>query len=718
MHGRTLLGLGLAAILAAPAAAAERCSLPGAKTLARTKQARVFSVPGKGAIRRRYYGCRTGHRPIRLAYDLVPAAADETRTTNATFRLGGSWVAWQYTSASDFGAGEFATGIAVRSLAGSRRRIRQDISRYGLKNLTVAANGDVAWVLSSGRYREVDAVEHTTTIPTPLAVVPGVDSESLRVRGGNVTFAVNGESRTVALAAPAPFPDSSAVGPQALDGRFGDCGTLVPARPRANVFTAATQLARAPGGALVSAGTATSGEGDPLRQDELVVARFATSGRFDSTFGSEGVVVLPAPWPGAVESVHVTGLVVGPDGRVVVAAYVIPGNATDARVVLVRLNADGTLDPSFGSGGVARDVVPAARSADVRDLVLGGDGTLLIAGERDDLYYLARFTSTGAHDPAFGTGGIVSDPGEAESGLHSLALQPDGTIFAGGGTDGQPLLLRFDPSGTLLSANTAGPPATGRLLALEPTAAGGVEAVGAAANVNNPDQVLLARYGADGKPDSSLGQDGFALDPQISAPSDLALDADGGAYVTGSFFLRPGSYGGNGLKRYTAAGTRDTAFGLRGALGGTSSYGLVNYDVLLGDGGTAYVAQDNGGAYGVSRFAIAQPATGAASARSSVCAMATTTKIKPLIVNRRLDVSLRLRAPGRLHLEIRVTASGRTLRGGTADVLRPFTEGAIASIPLSKAAVRLLRSAKSALIVVTAGAPARARTTYRTTLTR
>ena len=98
--------------------------------------------------------------------------------------------------------------------------------------------------------------------------------------------------------------------------------------------------------------------------------------------------------------------------------------------------------------------------------------------------------------------------------------------------------------------------------------------------------------------------------------------------------------------------------------------------------------------------------------------MATTSKIRPLVANRRLDVSLRLRAPGQLRLQATITAAGKRLRAGSATVLRPFTEGAIASIPLSKAAVGLLRDVKRARLVVTAGAPGKARTTYRTTLTR
>src|SRR3954470_17544230 len=199
MHGRILLGIGLAAVVAAPASAAQRCALTGASTVVANAKARVLSVRGKGAVRRRYYGCRKGSRPLLLATDVAPRQSDETHTTNDSFQLGGSWVAWHHTSTSDFGAGEYASRIVVRSLGRSRRRVNQDISRYGLKNLQVADNGDVAWVLALGTYREVDGVERGSEIPTPLTVVPGIDSDSLLVGAGHVSFVANGQEQTFPL---------------------------------------------------------------------------------------------------------------------------------------------------------------------------------------------------------------------------------------------------------------------------------------------------------------------------------------------------------------------------------------------------------------------------------------------------------------------------------------------------------------------------------------
>jgi hypothetical protein len=189
--------------------------------------------------------------------------------------------------------------------------------------------------------------------------------------------------------------------------------------------------------------------------------------------------------------------------------------------------------------------------------------------------------------------------------------------------------------------------------------------------------------------------------------------------ASASFYLQPGGYSGSGLVRYSAAGARDTNFGFRGALGGVSSFGLDTGGVLLDPtAGTAYAAQQNGGGFGITRFALGAPATIAVASESSVCALAVAGKLGPLVRTRKLDVSLRLRAPGRLRIRAVASVGGRSVAVGQVTVLRPFIEGAVATIGVSAAATRLLRGAKSARLKITAGAPGAAATTSTITLRR
>jgi uncharacterized delta-60 repeat protein len=715
---RALLVL-LALGAAAPAEGAQRCDFKRSTTVLKNAQARVFWVKGRGADKRVYFGCRRNHKPILLGTDRNPAASDETHTTNDRFRLAGTWVAFHQTQTSDFGAGEFAQSVVVRSVGGSRRAVGQTLPRAAaLKSLKLTGDGAAAWILATGDFREVDGVAAGASRATPVAVARGIDSESLGLAAGVVSFTLAGKAQTVKLTAPAPPATSNAVGRQGLDGRFGDCGTLVPSSPAPNALTEATQLARAPGGALVAAGTTTSSpKAEQPERDTFVVARFTAAGKFDAGFGKSGVAQVNVPRPAGAQDVALTGVAVQPDGKVLVGGYVELANTVNARAVVVRLTSSGALDETFGDKGVMSGAVPAAESARIADLALTADGGILVAGQRDGRYFVARLKPNGTLDKTFADDGLLADPGKDSSSFAAVAVADDGTIFAGGGT-GLPLLVRLTRDGAVLSVSSDAPPATGTLRALEVTADGGVVGVGVGGNINGVAQALLARYDADGRPVAAFDGDGFALDPGISEPHDLAIAPDNSLLVSASFGLNPGGYGGSGLVRYSPTGARDTSFGFRGALGGTSSFGLENFDVLVGEDGTAHVAQDNGTAFAISRFAVAAPALGATAGRSTVCAMATSTTIGPLVKAGRIDVSLRLRSPGKVQLDAVVKVGAKSIPAGTVTVFRPYTEGAVASVKLTQKAMAALAKAQTAKLTIGAGAPGGAKTAYAATLTR
>lgn len=691
-----------------PASAARPCHFKGARTVVQNDQVRLFWVKGRGAEQRVYFGCERRRRPILLGADRIGSAP---RTTNVTFRVAGTWVAWRQVVAA-------RTAVVVRSLAGGGRSVRQDVSRYDLRNLHVAPDGAVAWILASGEFREVGGVAAGARSPSTLAVAAGIDSRSLTLRDGRVGWRLGTRERSARLTAPAAPPMGTSVGAQGLDDRYGDCGTLVPARPKAGPFTGAAELAADPAGGVVAAGTTTSRPGDPNAvQDTFVVARVTAAGRYDATFGSGGVVQVRVPKPAGARGAALTGLAVLPDGRVLAVGHVALAEPGRFRAVAMRFTAGGELDPSFGAGGIARNAVPASESSSAEDVALTPEGSALLAGRRDGRWFVARLGADGSLDQAFGKDGVVADDGRDESALAALAVTPDGTIFAAGGA-GTPLLLRMAPDGTLLSVSSRAPRATVALEALELAPGGGVVALGAGADVRNGRQLVLARYTAQGKPDRSFGRGGFRLDHQISDPRDVAVAPDGSLLATGTFALRPGGFAGDGLARYTAGGARDLSFGLRGVLGGTSSFGLSHHEILPAGDGTALVAQDNAGAFAISRFALSGPAVAAVRSRPSVCAMATGTAIVPVAEAGTIEVSLRLRAPGRVRLGAVLEVGGRRILAGKVVVLRPYTEGAVARIPLTRAAAAALRDADRATLRVTAGAPGGAPRRHEAELTR
>jgi uncharacterized delta-60 repeat protein len=116
---------------------------------------------------------------------------------------------------------------------------------------------------------------------------------------------------------------------------------------------------------------------------------------------------------------------------------------------LVRYLANGELDPSFGSGGMVGVRLPSNYSFG-RKLALDASGKLILGGtydanpaplEEDEAPALMRFNPNGSLDPSFGSGGIVVGTlgaGIEEESIEGLALEPDGKIVTSGSRYAEP----------------------------------------------------------------------------------------------------------------------------------------------------------------------------------------------------------------------------------------------------------------------------------------
>ena len=103
------------------------------------------------------------------------------------------------------------------------------------------------------------------------------------------------------------------------------------------------------------------------------------------------------------------------------------------------LKEDGSLDSSYGDGGVARaDFI--AQDAPV-GAGLQADGKLVVAATayNEYLFGAARFTPEGQLDPTYGTGGIVTPLAGETAGAQSAALMPDGRLVLAGITVNAPV---------------------------------------------------------------------------------------------------------------------------------------------------------------------------------------------------------------------------------------------------------------------------------------
>jgi uncharacterized delta-60 repeat protein len=165
------------------------------------------------------------------------------------------------------------------------------------------------------------------------------------------------------------------------------------------------------------------------------LARYNSDGSLDTSFGTAGLVTTSFSGTDATAS----NLVVKSDGRLVVTGTYGSAVGTE-RFALARYNSDGSLDSSFGNAGL---VITAFPGSDAFGAIgaLQADGRIVVAGTNYNFtsteyrFALARYNSDGSLDTSFGTGGLVTTFfGTQTESPSAVAIQPDGRIVVAGTT--------------------------------------------------------------------------------------------------------------------------------------------------------------------------------------------------------------------------------------------------------------------------------------------
>jgi uncharacterized delta-60 repeat protein len=345
----------------------------------------------------------------------------------------------------------------------------------------------------------------------------------------------------------------------------------------------------------------------------VAVARLAPDGTPDSSFSTDGIAAFPGL--AGSTSAHAEAAVLDGDGRLLVG-----GTATIERsdhFLLARLLVDGTLDPTFGEGGVVTSPFPGTHpngfdyGEGLVDLLLLDGGRVLAVGSQvahgDIVPALALYDEDGVLDPTFGDGGLAlvtdllsADAGDVDEHMpFAAALDAEGRILLGGSTvqgtnanhlhgtvlrlldDGQLDATFGGGDGEALLEDADGFTRTeGRGLTVQPD--GGILLTGStyAAPASGPADAFVSRVDDDGVDDDAFGDDGVVrFDINDGANSadygaDVAVDPDGKVLVAGV-----GGPGGSEwvVRRFTPSGESDETFGLDG-----SSVAVSNpiFDVL------------------------------------------------------------------------------------------------------------------------------------------
>ncbi len=240
-----------------------------------------------------------------------------------------------------------------------------------------------------------------------------------------------------------------------------------------------------------------------------------------------------------------------------VVGFASPGYPAPYRMTATKFNADGTLDTTYGTNGVA--TITAFTSAEAYDAALDSFGNLVLVGVVSDTspasIAIVSLQPNGALDTGFSDDGVVLAQPTASANIgDSVLIQPDGKIIVTGYSDS----ARQD--------------------------------------------FVLMRFNSDGTPDTGFGFGGTLITDigaqnQSDLPSSAALMADGRILVVGRTW--DGSEWDTAIARYNSDGTLDTTFNPSGFRPGTdvidiSPLGDAARGVTVASDGTIYITGHSG----------------------------------------------------------------------------------------------------------------------------
>ncbi len=338
-------------------------------------------------------------------------------------------------------------------------------------------------------------------------------------------------------------------------------------------------------GKIIVAGYSFNGS-----QDVFAMVRYNTDGSLDNSFDSDGIVTSEIGASG--NRAH--AIAIQDDGKIVLAGYSYNGSNNDFAVA--RYNTNGSLDLSFDADGYATTGFDTFSNDRAFAVAIQPDGKIVIAGyntdeDSDRDFAVVRYNTDGSLDNSFGTGGIVSTPlADGGDEVRSVVVQEDGKIVLAGFsfdfTTRVFAIVRYTSNGILDNTFDGDGIVTTSILALDDAAYnmakqsdGKFILVGY--TVNDTYDFAIVRYNTDGSLDNTFDSDGIVI-THIGIIEDLpyavTIQSDEKIVVGGHSKTDNDNFA---LVRYNPDGSLDNTFGTDGIV--TTDIGTgESEDIIFG----------------------------------------------------------------------------------------------------------------------------------------
>ncbi|MCP1420289.1 putative delta-60 repeat protein [Pseudomonas laurylsulfativorans] len=369
------------------------------------------------------------------------------------------------------------------------------------------------------------ATQNTTSVAQPGELDPSFATGGKFVvptpTDQAVSLMADSETLTLAMNAPPQFCLCRVDENGNLDTGFANQGWLkwrFDDRGSSNAYRALLQPDKK---ILVIGSTYSSGISLPA------LTRLNANGSPDLVFGRVILQVFPASQTGIT---RISGCL-QPDGKILVCGgyFMVGGGKT----LLIRLSADGKLDPSFGIDGVV-ELSHSSGSLRVTQVAVQSSGRILVAGTLAAQGFVVGVGADGKVDVSFGEQGFVLVGAQGASySFSNLLILGDGHLRCVGGTNTDfvslgALLVGLDEDGNPDPSFNGGQPvvtkellgqwvsvreqADRKLLVVGHSGGGGIEQV-------------CSRFSPEGAIDRGFGWSGFMYHPQ--GPADSVIQSNG-----------------------------------------------------------------------------------------------------------------------------------------------------------------------------------------------
>ena len=286
--------------------------------------------------------------------------------------------------------------------------------------------------------------------------------------------------------------------------------------------------------------------GDLVGIRKRFVARFDTSGEVDTDFGSQGIITDPIG-PGLGTSDFVMGAVELSDGRLLSVGF---DSDPESGVLgyVPRLSmylSDGTLDTSWGSQG---HVIDPDGVGLVTNLLVDDEGRIVVAGLQlgdPTVLEVKRFLADGSVDTSFGTSGVAARPAAfSQVGAETMPVvvfDRQGRILVGSGLlDGSSAdlyLYRLTADGAVDTTFGSNGEVTFSVADFDAVTAIAIDdadrivLAGYAFSFSDPSASVVARLNDDGSFDDTFGDNGIVVveapDADSTLATGVAVDSEG-----------------------------------------------------------------------------------------------------------------------------------------------------------------------------------------------